>query len=231
MKWTHSVDGEKINSRQTSFLDGNSNLVIRAIGPAGGNPPQTALINTANVVNFEYLDTPSDPPVEGFFFGKGTTVEARIAVEQVEGVIHAFWCLGTNSTSWPDMGEVDILEVFGNPTFWPTTTVHNSSGTEHDYATMFPSAWDDIGAGFHRYRMVWTDTGDFEFYLDWVPGATPYHVVPYDSLSDWPFPIDDSNPMYLILNMSIGSEGGGDYSATPWPVDMTVDWIRVWRNN
>ena len=77
--WTHALDGEKVNSRSNSFLDGNSNLVIR-VTDEGGGVYHSALVNTGGSVNFQ-----SETPDPSFAAGKGTIWEARIKFNQQSG--------------------------------------------------------------------------------------------------------------------------------------------------
>lgn len=217
--WTHQLDGEKIDSRATSFQDGNSNLVIRVVNNDGWY--QTALISTGGQV-----DMHQDSLNPSFAGGKGTTWEARIKFDQTPGTVAAFWMCGTRSQFWPECGEVDVIEVFGNGEWWPSSTVHNITNTEGPYAA--PPSGNPMDTNWHTYRMVWGADGGFSFYQDYAPGVAPYLVVPYNSLSGWPWPLDDSNKLFIILNQSVGGLGGGPERPLE-PVDMLVDWVRVWR--
>jgi beta-glucanase (GH16 family) len=36
-------------------------------------------------------------------------------------------------------------------------------------------------------------------------------------------------PHYMLLNVAIGGDNGGDPSATEFPSRFEVDWVRVWQ--
>ena len=51
--------------------------------------------------------------------------------------------------------------------------------------------------------------------------------------SDWPF-ADPTNPFFLILNLAVSSGdanswGAAPTSATPFPAQMKVDYVRVYQ--
>lgn len=192
--------GQYRNDREHVFVDGDSNLVIRATRGADG----------------KYVSGKIQSPWRG---GMGTTWEARIKLNCLTAGCWPAWWL-SNSDDPRFGGEIDMLEWYGNGD-WPSgTTVHaRADGTS--YATRpYP-----VDGDWHLWRVTWNDRGLF-FWQDYVPGKEPYFEVPAHSIDDWPF----NNPgytMFPVLNLAVAGSGGGDPAGGVYPAEMLVDWVRV----
>lgn len=192
--------GEYRDDRQHVFLDGNSNLVIRATRDAGGKYTSGKVFGT-------------------FWGGINTTWEARIKFNCLtDGCWPAWWL----SNDHPVVGgEIDLVEWYGNRD-WPSgTTVHaRSDGTS--FAT-FPYI---VTSDWHNWRVTWNDAGIF-FWKDYVEGMQPYFQVDANSLDGWPFNLPDYR-VFPVLNLAVAGSGGGDPKRGTYPAEMLVDWVRVW---
>ena len=191
--------GQYRDDRANVFLDGNSNLVIRA---------------TRNDDN-KYV---SGKLVSTFRTGINHTFEARIKLNCLTaGCWPAWWLLNDN----PERGgEVDLMEWYGNGE-WPSgTTVHARLDGES-----FATCPIGIDSNWHRWRCTWNDSGMY-FWMDYVDGAEPYFSVPANSLDDWPFN-DPGYELAPVLNLAVGGSGGKDPKPGKYPADMLVDWVRV----
>jgi len=191
--------GQYRNDREHVFLDGNSNLVIRATRNSSG----------------KYISG----KIQGNWWGGiGTTWEARIKLNCLtDGCWPAWWLMNDH----PDVGgEIDLVEWYGNRD-WPSgTTVHaRLDGTS--FATHpFP-----VDSAWHTWRMTWNQAGMF-FWKDYVDGMQPYFEVPANSIDDWPFNFPNYR-MFPVLNLAVAGSGGGDPSGGSYPAEMIVDWVRV----
>ncbi|MEX0581021.1 MAG: glycoside hydrolase family 16 protein [Mycobacterium sp.] len=191
--------GQYRDDREHVFLDGNSNLVIRATREAPG----------------KYV---SGKVVGNFAAPINHTFEARVKMECLTpGAWPAWWVV---NESKPRGGEVDLVEWYGNME-WPSgTTIHaRLDGTE--FATM-PVPVDDA---WHRWRMTWNTSGMY-FWLDFQPGMEPYFEVPAFSLDDWAFN-DPGFMMKPVFNVAIGGTGGKDAAPGNYPCQMLVDWVHI----
>jgi hypothetical protein len=191
--------GQYRDDLRNVFLDGKSNLVIRATRENGKYFGGKLLANFGGTINH--------------------TFEARVKLNCLTaGCWPAWWLLNDD----PERGgEVDLVEWYGNGN-WPSgTTVHaRLDGTS--FATLpFP-----VDSAWHVWRMTWNDTGLY-FWLDYVNGMEPYFAVPTRSLEDWPFN-DPGYQLSPVLNLAVGGSGGGDPAGGSYPADMLVDWVRVW---
>ena len=191
--------GQYSDDREHVFLDGNSNLVIRATREAPG----------------KYV---SGKVVGNFGAPINHTFEARVKLNCLTpGCWPAWWLLNDAPVRG---GEVDLFEWYGNME-WPSgTTVHaRLDGTS--FATQ-PYPVDGL---WHTWRMTWNQSGLY-FWQDYKPGMEPYFEVPAFSIDDWPFN-DPGYVLKPVLNVAVGGSGGKDASRGTYPAEMLVDWVRI----
>ena len=152
-------------------------------------------------------------------------VEARIKLPKGKGTWPAFWMMPVNFKSWPDDGEIDIMEEVGYHPDYVSSSLHakshvHSNGTQVTHEMLCKGAEGE----FHVYAMEWTHENITTF----VDGKKQ---LSYDNRGlghdDWPY----DAPFYVILNLAWGGDWGGaqgvDESALP--VTMEVDYVRVFQ--
>lgn len=191
--------GQYRDDRRNVFLDGSSNLVLRATKEG---------------------DTYYGGRIEGNWAGGiGSTWEARVKLECLTaGCWPAWWMMTTDPAQG---GEIDVLEWFGNGGWGPGSTVH----THLDGSTRVTHPIE-VDTEWHTWRCQWDEAG-IRFWKDFVPGAPPYFDVPANSVDAWPFN-NPGYQMFPILNLAVSGSGGGDPSTGIYPADMIVDYVRVW---
>jgi len=151
--------------------------------------------------------------------------EMRGRIPTTSGMWPAWWTLGV-SGEWPSNGEIDIMEFYkGN------VLANVACGT----ATRWTAKWDgsskaisSLGANwsssFHVWRMDWDDQ-NINLYLD----DALMNGVPLSSMLN----ADGTSPfkqkVYMILNLAIGGDNGGDPSGTTFPAKFEVDYVRVFQ--
>lgn len=215
-KWVHDVGGDGWGNGQlehdtdrteNAFLDGNGNLVIRAIEEDyEGNSYTSARLKTLGTLEQAY----------GRF-------EARIQLPAGAGLWPAFWMLGADfpDVGWPSCGEIDIMEFVGSDPGTVFGTVHGPgySGGDGVGATYTPGG--DFSDDFHVFAVEW-DPDHIAWYVDDVR----YQAVSVGDVSGrWVF--DD--PFFLILNLAVGGTLGGEPDPAIFPADLVVDYVRVYR--
>jgi beta-glucanase (GH16 family) len=197
---TPPIEGHYRNDRRNVFLDGNSNLVIRATQEFDQFYSGKLQANWRGVI--------------------GHTWEARIKFDCLTpGCWPAYWLV--NEDPLPD-GEIDVVEWYGNGKWASGSTVHARSDGKTWEGNNFvvDSAW-------HTWRVRWDESG-FRFWRDYVDGAEPYLTVPAAPINGvWPFN-QPGYWMFPVLNLAVGGPGGGDPNLGTYPADMLVDWIRIW---
>ncbi len=152
--------------------------------------------------------------------------EARIKLPWGQGLWPAFWMLGTNSNTWPQRGEIDIMENRGSE----PTIIHGSvhgPGYSGGQATTkkYELTNDRFDTGFHVFGVEWGPN-----YINYYVDDVLYNqITPSDVTGQWVF---NDNPFYLILNVAVGGSFGGAPNAnTVFPQTMYVDYVRVYSQN
>lgn len=152
--------------------------------------------------------------------------EARIMLPFGQGIWPAFWLLGDDSggtVSWPQIGEIDIMEYRGQE----PAVIH---GSVHGPGYSAGNAVTD------RYQLLngRFDTEFHVFAIEWGPDFIRYYVddtlyneiTPEDVNGEWVF---NDNTFYIILNVAVGGNFVGPPNAsTPFPQTMLVDYVRVY---
>lgn len=150
--------------------------------------------------------------------------EARIQLPWGQGLWPAFWLLGSNidEVSWPQCGEIDIMEYRGQNPSTLIGTVHGpgySGGQAVSKEYNLPA--DRFDTGFHIFGIEW-GPDYINFYVDDV---LYNQITPEDVEGEWVF----DQPFYIILNVAVGGWFPGPPSAnTVFPQTMLVDYVRVY---
>ncbi|KQU55790.1 glycoside hydrolase [Sphingomonas sp. Leaf339] len=150
--------------------------------------------------------------------------EIRAKLPCGRGSWPAIWMLPTGGT-WPDQGEIDIMEMVG----WNPEVVHatvHSGAFNHVKGTQ-RGAETRVGASctaFHHYQLDWGPT-TIRIGID----GRAFMAVANDQPSGaaaWPF----TRPYQLILNLAVGGDWGGKQGIddAAFPQRMTVDYVRYW---
>jgi beta-glucanase (GH16 family) len=214
--WTYDLGGggwgnqelETYTSDPTNVhLDGAGHLVIHVDKTASGYT--SARIKTQGRVSAQY--------------GR---VEARIRLPFGQGIWPAFWMLGADfpGTSWPQCGEVDIMENVGREPSVNHGSLHGpgySGGSSVSSTYTLPG-----GAPF---------SDDFHvFAIDWKPQSIAFSVdgVVYRSVTPAALPAGApwvfDKPFFVILNVAVGGTfPGNPNGTTAFPQEMLVDYVRV----
>jgi beta-glucanase (GH16 family) len=189
--------------------DGNGNLRIIAREESYGGMQYTS----ARIVTRDLFE-----PTYGKF-------EARIKLPFGQGIWPAFWLLGANITevSWPQCGEIDIMEYLGHQPSYAYGTVHgpgySGGGGPSAVYNLSP---DGFHEDFHVFTIEWGVD-----YIHWYIDDNYYHSVhPWTVNGDWVF----DHPFYMILNVAVGGHWPGyPDECTIFPQTMLIDWVRVYE--
>lgn len=222
-KWryaTHNSGG----SEQQAYTVGrtenvrleNSNLILEARkdGYVSGYTWSSGRIDTSGLCGFKY--------------GR---LEAKLRYDVVSGAFPACWTIGTCAhyptgenihgvkkslgTQWAQNGEIDMFEGRGTNSEIAQGGWYNQDDGKGNQTIIFGRKNIDASQ-YHVYAVEWTETTMIS-YIDGVEtGRTDI-----SNIESW------HRPMYIILNMAVGSTGG-------YPADdctsmkMEVDWVRVY---
>lgn len=167
---------------------------------------------------------------EGLFSFLYGRVEARAKLPEGQGIWPAFWALGNNikASGWPACGEQDIMEHIDRPVpDWVAGSVH---GPSLDLTTKYTATSSNAftPSDWHTYGMIWSK-GSVQFYVDSPTNVYATYTPSTQPGSTWPF--DSGNANFLLLNLAIGGKWPGPPdSSTPFPAEMLVDYVRVYKN-
>ncbi|WP_018626600.1 glycoside hydrolase family 16 protein [Niabella aurantiaca] len=150
----------------------------------------------------------------------------RAKIRTGKGLWPAFWTLGTRR-EWPSNGEIDIMEYYRGDLL-----ANIACGTTERYKAKWFTVKKPVASfgdknwseKFHIWRMDW-DEKEIKLYVD----DQLMNQVPLDQLVNpdgfHPF----KQPHYILLNLAIGGDNGGDPSLTAFPSRYLVDYVRVYQ--
>lgn len=168
----------------------------------------------------------------GYRYGR---LEVRAKIPVTGGSWPAIWTLGQR-LPWPSCGEIDLMEFYrigGVPHIlanaaWgndrPNDAVWNSRRVPFSHFTDRDPQWADK---FHVWRLDW-DEHSLRFYLDDellndismtqpVNGRIGQGINPF------------TRPQYILLNLALGGQNGGDIDDSAMPLRYEIDYVRVYQ--
>ena len=178
---------------------------LKSASDYGGQKYTSARLITRDKASWKY----------GFF-------EIRAKLPGGVGTWPAIWMLGTTG-GWPAGGEIDIMEQVGKDPTTISGTIHNQS-TAGTSGSGSQTKVMDACSSFHNYQLTWTP----EQLLIGVDGKVYHTYVNSGKGKDsWPF----DKPQYLLLNLAIGGDMAGPVDNNIFPVQMEVDYVRVYQKH
>jgi beta-glucanase (GH16 family) len=233
--WADEFDGNSVDESKWNFMLGNGS------GGWGNNELEYYRKENATVADgfltiaakkessggCQYTSTRMTTKNKGdFLYGR---FEMRAKMPLGKGLWPAFWLYPTDEVygGWAASGEIDMMEYLGHE----HQTVH---GTLH-YGGCWPN---NTSAG----SSMTLDTGNFDqefhiFTFEWENGKVRWYVDGklYRQTASWwssggPYPAPFDQRFYIILNLAVGGNWpGSPNSATMFPQQLTVDYIRVYQ--
>ncbi|TWT47838.1 glycoside hydrolase family 16 protein [Botrimarina hoheduenensis] len=152
--------------------------------------------------------------------------EMRAKVPTADGSWPAYWTLGKGR--WPACGEIDIMEYYDRSVLANVAWLGRHNKTEWrtvktPVVALGGPAWAEA---FHLWRMDW-NADSIELYLDdqLLNRTDTTEIRNANAAADNPF----RKPNFLLLNLAIGGEKGGDPSRTVFPLRYEIDYVRVYQ--
>lgn len=164
---------------------------------------------------------------QGLFSQTYGRFEARIKTPTGPGIWPAFWLLGDNITevSWPQCGEIDIMEQRGQQPAITHGSVHGPGYFGANAKTKpFGLMSGRFDTEFHLYAIEWG-----EDYIDFfIDDYLFQRIQPQDLTGEWVF----NKPFFMILNIAVGGNYVGyPTTGTPFPQAMVIDYVRVYKKS
>lgn len=164
---------------------------------------------------------------ESFQYGR---IDVRALLPEGQGLWPAIWMLGNNinQVSWPDCGEIDIMEMVGGE--GRENTVHGTVHWEHDGnhadaggSKTLPSTGYIYTEAYHVFSIIWDEN-----LITWFVDDEEFFVIDISGGDMSEF----HQPHFFILNVAVGGNWPGSPDATTeFPQQMKVDYIRVFQPN
>lgn len=160
---------------------------------------------------------------KSFTYGR---FEMRAKIIAENGLWPAFWTLGIKK-EWPSNGEIDIMEYYKSDILANIAHGTDKRYTAKWFTTKTPVAsfndpgWDEK---FHVWRMDW-DEKEIKLYVDDILLNSVSQDVLVNPDGFRPF----MQPHYILLNLAIGGDNGGDPSNTKFPSRYEIDYVRVYQ--
>ncbi|MGZ3652712.1 MAG: glycoside hydrolase family 16 protein [Bdellovibrionota bacterium] len=164
---------------------------------------------------------------ESWIYGR---FEVRAKLPVGRGTWPAIWMMPAypswNNGSWPDNGEIDIMEHVG----FDYGVVHGSAhmksfnwmnGHEQTATIRVPR----LETEFHTYAIEWNPEA-ISFFVDETRYFT--YTNPHQTRGEWPF----DQPFYFILNTAVGGNWGGQKGIddAAFPQRMTISSVKVFQD-
>jgi beta-glucanase (GH16 family) len=152
-------------------------------------------------------------------------IEVRAKIPLGRGSWPAIWSLADYMKRWPDDGEIDIMEHVGFHQGYIHGSIHCKKyyhviGTQKTDTVFVP----DCSSSFHIYSLEW----DKEIIKVAVDGKVFFSFAnEHKGYEYWPF----DNKMFLILNIAVGGNWGGQKGVDDkaFPMRMEIDYVRVYQ--
>ena len=203
--------------------------------------PENARVQDGRLIIEAQRDGPKNQPYTSARLiskGKGDWTygrfEVRAKLPSGRGTWPAIWMLPTlksyGDVSWPDNGEIDIMEHVG----FDPDVIHGSAHTRAYYYSIDSQKTATITVPnsrtqFNVYAVEWTPEE-----IRWYVNGNQYCTFKNERLTNqsadykqWPF----DKPFHLILNIAIGGTWGGAQGVDDsiWPQRMEIDYVRVYQ--
>jgi len=183
------------------------------------------------IVNRDTLADPR-PFLTGGIYTKGKfafqygKVEIRVKLESAQGAWPAIWMLaeGKKYGKYPRNGEIDIMEhlnydsiVYQTTHSYYTLELKQKTNPRSSSTTAFdPQEYTIFGLEWYPDKLVYTVNGKATLTYPRIEGV---------DASQWPF----DQPFYVLIDQQLGGSWVGEIDSVDLPVQMIVDWIKVYQ--
>ena len=158
-------------------------------------------------------------------------IEVMAKLPEGKGTWPAIWMLPESlrkkEETWPTCGEIDIMEHVGNDPNMVHTTLHTQLYNHmHNTQISHFERLTDVFNTSHLYSVEW-EPDTIKFFIDNKLFFEAFKGQDGKDTSNegWPF----DKPYFLILNLAIGGNWGGEIDDTIFPAQMQIDYVRIYQ--
>ncbi len=219
-KWSSQIGGHGWGNNELQYYTGGANNIEVS------NSTMKIIAREESINGSNYSSARIRSIGKGdWTYGK---MEASIKLPEGQGIWPAFWMMPTESAygTWPNSGEIDIMEFLGHQTSTIYGTCHygndyfdkSSSGNSHN---INPNSFVD--GNFHHFSIEW-EPNQIRWYVDGIH----FHTFNATDVGAYTFPFNKD--FHFILNLAVGGNWPGNPDATTnFPVVMEIDYVRVFQ--
>lgn len=178
--------------------------------------------------NREFAEfTSASLKTEGLHAWQFGRFELRARIDTQLGLWPAWWTIGVEG-EWPSGGEIDIMEFYRGQLLANLAWGTNKRWSAKWASTHTPleKLGKDWSKKFHTWRMDW-DEKAIVLSVDGnvLNTVALSQTINGDGSGKNPF----LQPHYLILNLAVGGQNGGDTTKTSFPTRYEIDYVRVYQ--
>ncbi|CAK9083244.1 3-1 [Durusdinium trenchii] len=157
-------------------------------------------------------------------------LEVRAKIDTRPGLWPALWAVGDfDKVPWPKNGEIDILDAFQGMLKASVIHAGESGGAEdavfHGSARRINAEWE---RSFHTWALEW----DEEFISIRVDRQELLRLdltVADPVRTSWPNPFKSGKKFFMILNLAVGGQSGGNATQSDFPATLLVDYVKYFK--
>lgn len=179
-------------------------------------------------------DTTADarPFITGGIYSKGKfafqygKIEIRAKLGSAQGAWPAMWMLAETGKygKYPRNGEIDIMEhlnfdniIYQTTHSYYTLKLKQDKNPPHGgTAKLNTDDFNTFGLEWYPDKLVFTLNGEETFRYPRVQNVDP---------TQWPY----DQPFYILIDQQLGGNWVGEVDIDQLPVEMIVDWVRVYQ--
>ncbi len=230
--WKDDFDGPQLDTSRWSRIPPNNAAWGRHMSSNDAcYRLDSGLLYLRGIVN---PDTTADtrPYLTGGIWSKGKfafqygRIEIRAKLECARGAWPAMWMLAEQNKygAYPKNGEIDIMEhlnhdsiIYQTTHSWYTLQLKQTKHPPHGgTAKVDPLAFNTFGISWYPDRIEFQLNGRTTFTYPRVQGV---------DASQWPY----DQPFYILIDQQLGGDWVGRVHAEDLPVQMVVDWVKVYQ--
>jgi beta-glucanase (GH16 family) len=147
-------------------------------------------------------------------------IEARIKLPMGQGMWPAFWMLGDNinTVSWPQCGELDIMEHIN-----ATSTIYGTMHWNVNGHAQYGSTIQSTPGEYHLYAIEW-DKNEIRWYVDNTLFQTGNIKDNVNTTGAFHL------PFFIVVNLAVaGDFPGANVDESLLPEKMYVDYVKVYK--
>jgi beta-glucanase (GH16 family) len=155
----------------------------------------------------------------------GCKISVRAKLQAAKGAWPAIWMLPDDDMPWPEGGEIDIMErLNGDRIAYQTTHSHYTQILGESENPKKGSIGEIDPDDYNVYSVI-IDKDSLTYLIN-DKITLIYPKIETDKAGQFPF---DRHRYYLLIDMQLGGSWVGDVDPNDLPVEMLVDWVKVYE--